>query len=172
MGDDNRLYVHPDIPAVFTAALPHADLLTPNQFELGLLSAQPGATLPNIRDAALALRARLRSAGPRAVLVTSLITPQTPATEIHALLAAEAGAFLIKTQRLPAKFHGAGDTLAALFLFHTLALGDPVRAAQCAISSLAGLLHRTFEAGSAELLTVAAQEEFVNPSVRAEIVAI
>ena len=85
--------------------------------------------------------------------MTSLITPETPPAEIHALLAADAGTFLLRTQRLPAKFHGAGDTLAALFLFHTLSLGDPVRAAQITISSLAGLLHRTFAAGSAELLT-------------------
>jgi pyridoxine kinase len=169
MGDDNRLYVHPDIPAVFTAALPLADLLTPNQFELGLLTEQPCATLPEIHAAAMALRTRLRPAGPRAVLVTSLITPETPPAEIHALLAADAGTFLLRTQRLPAKFHGAGDTLAALFLFHTLSLGDPVRAAQITISSLAGLLHRTFAAASAELLTVAAQEEFVNPSVLADL---
>jgi pyridoxine kinase len=37
-------------------------------------------------------------------------------------------------------------------------------ALECAAASIHGLLRRTVEAGSRELLTVAAQEEFVAPS--------
>jgi pyridoxine kinase len=65
---------------------------------------------------------------------------------------------------LPAKFSGAGDTLTAVFLFHVLAGVGVVAAARLAGASLAGLLRRTFEAGSGELLTVAARGEFLAPT--------
>ena len=59
---------------------------------------------------------------------------------------------------------GAGDAIAALFLFHRLATGSPAAALGHAASSIYGLLRRTAEAGSREILTVAAQSEFVAPS--------
>ncbi len=167
MGDDGRLYVRADIPAFFAAdALPQADILTPNQFELELLSGVPCATAAQAGHAAATLRGRLRAQGPRIVLVSSLRTIETPAHSLDMLLCCEAGAFCLRAKLLAGKFSGAGDTLAALFLFHCLASGDPVLAAECAASSMAGLLARTLQSGSAELLTVAAQDEFTQPSVR------
>ena len=72
----------------------------------------------------------------------------------------EAGAFhLLRTPRLPVAVNGAGDAIAALFLFHWLRTGDAVAAMEAAGSSIHGLLRRTAEAGSREILTVAAQEE-------------
>jgi pyridoxine kinase len=166
MGDDGRLYVRPGIPEFFAAdALPHADIVTPNQFELGLLSNLPCSTQSETQDAALALRGRLRAGGPRIVFVTSLHTPTTPNGQLDMLLCCDNGVFALRTPLLPAKFSGAGDTLAALFLFHFLAGGDAVIAAERAASSMAGLLKQTFLAGSQELLTVAAQQEFVAPSL-------
>ena len=49
------------------------------------------------------------------------------------------------------------------FLFHRLR-GEAAGAMAAAASSIHGLLRRTMEAGSRELLTVAAQEEFVSPA--------
>ena len=165
MGDDGRLYVHADIPGFFmNHAVPEADLLTPNQFELEVLSGLPCTTLPELRDAAMALRDRLRPGGPRVVLVTSAVTPDAEPGRARSVLATETGAYLLATDQLPAKFSGAGDALAALFLFHTIALGDPVRAAELAVGSLAGVLRQTWLAGASELLSVAAQSEFVEPS--------
>ncbi len=167
MGDDGKLYVRAGIPEFFAGeALAQADILTPNQFELSILSQRECATEQDILDATAILRARLRPSGPRIVLVTSLTTAQTPQGKLDMLLRCEAGAFWLRTDLLPAKFSGAGDTLAALFLFHTLAGAAPKLAAQHAASSMAGLLRKTFDAGSPELLTVAAQSEFVAPSVR------
>jgi pyridoxine kinase len=60
--------------------------------------------------------------------------------------------------------NGAGDAIAALFLFHRLRTGSAVAALEAAGSSVYGLLRRTEEAGSREILTVAAQDEFVTPS--------
>jgi pyridoxine kinase len=164
MGDDGRLYVRPEIPAFFAASVPATDLLTPNEFELSLLAGTPCATLAQARDAACAVRGRMHPAGPRVVLVTSLAIPQAAPDQLHMLLASDAGTHLIATPRLAAKFSGAGDTLAALFLFHMLAGAGPVLAAELTAASLAGVLRATLRAGAAELLTVAAQQEFVQPS--------
>ena len=77
----------------------------------------------------------------------------------------EGGAFhLLRTPRLGVTVNGAGDAIAALFLFHRLRTGSAVAALEAAGSSVYGLLRRTEEAGSREILTVAAQEEFVAPS--------
>jgi pyridoxine kinase len=62
--------------------------------------------------------------------------------------------------------NGAGDAIAALFLFHRLNSGSAVAALQEAGSAVHGLLRRTAEAGSREILTVAAQDEFVAPTTR------
>src|ERR1700756_3067578 len=55
-------------------ALPAADVITPNQFELDRLSGQGSGTLA----ATIAAAERLRARGPRAVFITSLHTAQTP----------------------------------------------------------------------------------------------
>jgi len=104
--------------------------------------------------------------GPRVVLVTSLHTDDTPADEIDMLVAEAGDCHRLRTPRLPIAADGAGDVLAALFLFHRLRSCSAAAALEAAGSSVYGLLRRTAEAGSRELLTVAAQEEFVAPSVR------
>jgi pyridoxine kinase len=67
---------------------------------------------------------------------------------------------------LALEVNGAGDAIAALFTFHRLRTGSAAAALEAAGSSVFGLLRRTAEAGSREILTVAAQEEFVAPSTR------
>ncbi len=166
IGDVGRgVFVRPGIPEFFRdQALARADIATPNQFELEWLTGggAPIATLAEARRAASALQA----VGPRTVLVTSLRTEETPADAVD-LLAAEGGSFWrLRTPLLPLSVNGAGDAIAALFLFHRLATGSVAEALSRAASSIHGLLCRTAEAGSREILTVAAQEEFVAPSHR------
>jgi pyridoxine kinase len=101
--------------------------------------------------------------GPRCVLLTSLDVDM-PAGEIG-MLAAEGGRFWqVRTPLLPLSVNGAGDAIAALFLFHRLRSGDAGQALAAAASSIFGVLRRTAECGARELQVVAAQEEFVNPS--------
>jgi pyridoxine kinase len=101
-----------------------------------------------------------------AVQARLAVTLALAAFESGPWLAAEAGACgRLRVPRLPQHFSGAGDTIAALFLFHRLALGDARLALEAAASSVHGLLRRTAEAGATELLTVAAQQEFVAPGV-------
>ncbi len=159
------VYVQPEIPALLRErAVPLADIATPNAFELEQLAGPVGTSLAAVKRAVTALQGRMRPDGPRAVLLTSLRCEETPADCID-LLAAEAGRFhRLRTPLLPPAFNGAGDALAALFLFHRQRTGSAAAALEAAGSSLFGLLRRTAEAGSRELLTVAAQDEFVAPS--------
>ena len=72
----------------------------------------------------------------------------------------------LRTPLLPVAVNGAGDALAALFLFHRLRTGNAADALSEAGSAIFGLMRRTAEADSREILTVAAQEEFVAPTKR------
>ncbi|WP_375453964.1 pyridoxal kinase PdxY [uncultured Methylobacterium sp.] len=162
IGDTGRgIYVRPGIAAFMAeCAVPAADILTPNQFELDLLAGRATGTLSEAKRAVAALHAR----GPRVVLVTSLATDATPADAID-MLAAEGGAFWrVRTPRLALSVNGAGDCIAALFLVHYVRTGSAALALGMAAASVHGLLRRTLAAGSREILTVAAQDEFVAPS--------
>lgn len=162
IGDVGRgIFVRPGIPEFMRdRAVPLADIVTPNQFELEWLTGRTVTTLEEAKAAAAALQAR----GPRCVLVTSLRVADTPADSIE-LMAAEGGAFYrVRTPLLPLSVNGAGDAIAALFLFHRLRWGEARVAVSAAASSVYGLLRRTAEAGSREIVMVAAQEEFVTPS--------
>ncbi len=162
IGDIGRgVFVRPGIPEFMAdQAIPRADIVTPNQFELDYLTGMQSATLAEAKAAVTALQEK----GPRTVLVTSLRTETTPDNAID-MLAAEGGEFyLLRTPLLPLSVNGAGDAIAALFLFHRLRSGSVAAALEGAGSSVFGLLRRTAEAGSREILTVAAQDEFVTPT--------
>jgi pyridoxine kinase len=162
IGDVGRgVYVGAGIVEFFRErALPAADVVTPNQFELDCLTGQTSATLA----AALAAVDALRARGPRAVLVTSLRTAETPADCVDLLACDGAGRFRVRTPLLPVSVNGAGDAVAALFFLHYLRTGAVAEALSCAASSVFGVLRRTAEAGARELLLIEAQEEIVAPS--------
>ncbi len=161
--DDTDVYVRAGIPELIRdQALPAADIATPNVFELRLLTGLPTGTRAEVKRAVTALHAM----GPRIVLVTSVETAETPAGSMD-MVCSEAGAMhVLRTPRLDLRINGAGDAIAALFLFHRLNLGSAAAAMGQAGSSIHGVLQRTHDAGSRELLIVAAQEEFVAPSRR------
>ena len=168
IGDhDTGVYVRQGIEAMLRQrALPRADIATPNSFELERLTGTSCTTLDGAKTAIAQLQSTMHAPGPRIVLLTSLTTEDTPADRID-LLAGEGGEFhLLRTPRLPVQLNGAGDAIAALFLFHRRHSGSVVQALEAAGSSVHGLLARTAEAGSREILIVAAQDEFVAPSLR------
>lgn len=168
IGDEGPgIYVRPGIAEHFRdRAAGAADILTPNHFELSLLAGRPTPTIAEASEAVAALRARLRPAGPRVVLVTSLRDAGAPADTIDVLAASDAGLFRVRTPRLPITVHGSGDMIAAMFLFHLLRTGDAATALTEAASSVFGVIARTHAAGARELLLVAAQDEIVAPSRR------
>jgi pyridoxine kinase len=59
--------------------------------------------------------------------------------------------------------NGAGDAIAALFFAHYLRDGSAAQALARAASSVFGVLKRTAEAGSREIMLVEAQDELVDP---------
>jgi len=162
IGDVGRgIFVRPGIPEFMREqAVPAADIVTPNQFELELLT---DIEVKTISDAHRAVET-LRDAGPKVVLVTSLVTEETPADAIDLMAADAQGAYRVRTPKLDVSVNGAGDAIAALFFVHYLRDGSAASALAKASSSVFGLLKRTKEAGSREILTVAAQDEFVTPS--------
>lgn len=165
MGDTGRgVFVRPGIPELLGAeAVPAADVLTPNQFELERLSGYPVATLEQALAAVAALQGRMAAGGRRTVLVTTLRTAETPADMLDLLAAGPEGGFLLRVPLLPLAPNGAGDVIAALFLLHLLRTGSVRDALEAAGSAVAGLLRATVAAGVDELALVAAQEEFVRP---------
>ncbi|WP_088315578.1 pyridoxal kinase PdxY [Kineosporia sp. R_H_3] len=162
IGDVGRgVFVRPGVPEfIRDVALPAADLVTPNHFELDLLSGRTTRTTAEVKDAVAAVQA----IGPATVLTTSLVTEDTPDDAVD-LLASEGGRhFRVRTPRLGLSVNGAGDAVAALFLAHHLRTGSAEQAVAAAAASVWGLLARTEAAGSREILLVAAQDELVAPS--------
>ncbi|KRE00284.1 pyridoxamine kinase [Bosea sp. Root381] len=170
IGDVGRgIFVRPGIPEFMREqAVPAADIVTPNQFELELLT---DIEIRTIADAHRAVEA-LRDAGPKVVLVTSLQTEETPDDAIDMMAADSRGAFRVRTPKLDVSVNGAGDAIAALFFVHYLREESAATALAKASASIFGLLKRTKEAGSREILTVAAQDEFVTPSRLFELEAL
>ena len=159
------IYVEPAIPALLRdRCLPVADLATPNQFELEQLTGRVVSTRATAQAATAALRSTMRPGA--CVLVTSLRLGDTPADALDLLAQDATGCWRLRTPLLQSTANGAGDTIAALFLLHRLRNGTAAKALEEAASAVFGLLRQTAEAGSRELLMVAAQEEFVAPTQR------
>lgn len=162
IGDVGRdVFVRPGVPEFFRdKAVPAADIVTPNQFELDHLTGGESKTLAQAFAAIDALHAM----GPAAVMVTSVHTEQTPADCLDLLASDPKGRFRVRTPKLPLQLNGAGDAIAALFLAHYLRAGSAGAALSKAASAVYGLLAKTMEAGSREILLVAAQDQLVEPT--------
>ena len=160
------MFVRPGIPEFMRdRAVPAADIITPNQFELDWLAGAETRTLADVKAAV----ASVHALGPGVVLVTSVLTEETPGDAID-LMAAEGGRFWrVRTPKLSLSVNGAGDAVAALFFARYLEEGSVPGALAHAAAAVFGLLTVTLEtatpeAGPRELALVRAQDEFVRPS--------
>jgi pyridoxine kinase len=164
IGDVGRgVFVRPGIPEFMkTRTVPAADIITPNHFELELLA---GFDAKDAASFARALRA-VHALGPKTILVTSLHLHDTPEGALDLVVSEPSGNYRVRTPLLPVSINGAGDAIAALFFVHYLETKSAAKALEGAASSVYGLLKRTAEAGSREILSVAAQDEFVAPTTR------
>ena len=162
IGDvEKGVFVRKGIPEFFkTRALPLADIVTPNQFELDYLSGRGSPTMAAARDAIKAVH----DLGPRVVLVTSLHTKETPEGHLDMLASDEAGLFLLRTPKLDVAASGAGDAIAARFFAQYLRQENTGDALAKAGSAIFGVLTKTMDAGCSEIQVVSAQDEIVNPS--------
>ena len=164
IGDtDGGIYVAQEIVAFFRdRAIPQANIITPNAFELAEFAGRGIGTLGDAKAAIV----HLQRQGPRVVLATSLHLADTPTTMMDVLVGDGARVARVRTPLLPGVLHGTGDLIAALFTAHYLRTGVAERAAEAAVSSVYGVIARTLSEQRAELALVAAQDEFIAPSHR------
>jgi pyridoxine kinase len=156
---DSGCFVHPDIPPLLRErVVPAADIITPNQFELGFLTGTEPQTLEGILTSA----ELARKMGPRTILVTSVHRSDRPADTTEMLVVNDDGAWIVQTPKLPLKANGSGDVTSALFTAHLLATDAPTALGRTAASVFA-LLEETLRSGERELRLVAAQDAFVDP---------
>ncbi len=155
-------FVKPEIPVLLREEIvPNADLITPNQFELGFLTnTEPHTLEETLESADLA-----REMGPSAVLVTSVLRPDRPTDTIEMVAATDEGAWVVQTPHLPLKCNGSGDVTAALFTAHLVRTGDAGLALSRTVSSVFELLEVTEASGKRELQLIEAQEAYVNPQI-------
>ena len=162
MGDtDGGFYVKPGLPEFFRdRAVPMADIITPNQFELEVLT---GRTIRDL-DGAVDATAAARALGPKVVVLTSLVRLDAPKDRIELLVSTAAGTWRVATPLLPIAVNGAGDAVAALFLAHWLKTGgDPAAALSAAASAIYAVLKETHARGEREIQLIAAQDEMIAP---------
>jgi len=162
IGDAGRgIFVARGIPEFMKErAVPAADIITPNQFELDYLAGCESRTLADV----LAAVKIVHGLGPPAVLVTSLHTEDTPVDTIDLLASDATGRFRLRTPKLPLAVNGAGDAIAALFFAHYLRSRRIEEALSRSASAVFGVLTKTAAAGAGEIQLIAAQEEIVQPS--------
>ena len=159
-------FVNPAIPPLLRErVVPAADLITPNQFELGFLT----DTAPLTIEDTLASVELARAMGPSTVLVTSVERPDAPADTIEMMAVTDDGAWIVQTPRLPMKANGSGDVTAALFTAHLLSTGDPAVALARTSSSVFDLLQNTLDSGERELQLVQSQETIAEPRLQFEV---
>jgi pyridoxine kinase len=168
LGDaDVGSYVLPGIAEFMREqVVPAAQIITPNQFELTALTDRQVSTMADVLDAADVARAL----GPEVVLITSVVRRDTPPARIEMVAVDSDGAWLVSTPRLPRTFTGSGDVTAATFLAALLRLRDVPEALAHAAAVSYGLLAITADLGRSELALIDAQEEFLHPSHRFEVV--
>lgn len=159
-------FVHPDIPVLLRErVVPQADLITPNQFELGFLT----GTEPDDLESTLAAVERAREMGPSTVLVTSVLQPDRPADTIEMLAVHDDGAWIVRTPHLPMKANGSGDVTAALFTAHLLDTGDAGLALGRTVSSVFDLLQTTLDSGRRELQLIQSQDAIATPRMQFDV---
>ncbi len=146
-------------PLLRDTVVPVADVITPNQFELGFLT----GTAPDDLSSTLRAVELAQAMGPRTVLVTSVERPDRPEGTIEMLAADDSQALLVQTPYLPFKRNGSGDVTAALFTGHLVSGASLRDALEATASSVFDLLEATYRADSPELELVAAQDYYAQP---------
>lgn len=163
IGDHGRVFVKPGIPEFMRdAAVPLADILTPNAFELGWLTGLP---VTSVASAVAAARA-LRPDGKAIVVATGI--PDSDGGIATVAIQGDT-ALAVTTPRIDIAVSGTGDSFAALLLGRLLA-GDPTGTALAhATSAISALLQATAARGAKEIELIAAQDMIVAPTPRFDV---
>lgn len=160
IGDEETgIFVADDIVELMgNSLLARADIVTPNVFELKVLTGTPGDVEIDLIKAA----DRLRVQGPDTVVITGI--GDRPGC-IGTLLVTNDGVWRVDTPRLDLgrRANGAGDFFSACFLGHLLSSNDRVMSLQQAVSSVFAALSYTARNALDELDLVHSQTEWMKP---------
>lgn len=167
MGDsDSGLYVQDSLPPfIRDHLLRHADIATPNGFELEYLTGSKIEDLP----AALAACDALRAKGPQTVIATTLKRRDGGQNQgvgmLEALLVNRDGAWLCGVPDLGENLpKGAGDLFASLFLARLLKGRTPKKAMLFAMAGTYALLRDALERKAPEMRLEMKQDDLIAPS--------
>ena len=152
-------------PLLREKVVPVADIIAPNQFELGYLTGIEASDL----DSTLKAIEAAKDMGPSTVLVTSVERPDQPNDVLEMVASDDKGTWIVETPRLPFKRNGSGDVACALFTGHYAESGDAADALAKTASSVFDLLEATYSADAPELLLVESQGAFANPRMQFEV---
>ena len=152
LGDGGTFYVPRELVQVYKDhVIPHANVVTPNQFEVEQLT---GVIVETIEDAKRACRI-LHAMGPSLVVITSIVLKNN--NDTIAIVASQqqqdkddddaTEVWRIDSPLLPGHYTGTGDLCAALLLGHTtLHPNDLKGAMEKVISTMHAVIQRTNEA--------------------------
>jgi pyridoxine kinase len=151
IGDDDKVYVADGIlDVVRNRLVPAASLITPNRFELELLS----GTKARNEAAVLAASAAITAQGPAGIVATGCTLADTPPGQVETILCSDGQLSRFATPRLPIRPCGTGDLLTGLIAAH-LAKGASVETAvRIAVDTVYSVLLRTQERGAEEMCLV------------------
>lgn len=140
MGDNGKMYVPEALKEIYKKEIvPLADVVTPNQFELELLTDDK---VTNITELQIAIK-KLHQSGPKTVAVSSAEINN----KLTAIVSTEKDNVLLKMDipKIPATFIGSGDLFAALFLAHLYLQSNMKITMEKTINSLYSVLLKTYE---------------------------
>lgn len=161
MGDNGTLYVAKDIPDFMrNRAVPAADFITPNRFELGWLANQ---SVNSESDAIAAARRLIGNGRLKAVVVTGLPV----GADGYAALAIESDSvWRVVTPKLSFDASvccGAGDMTAALLVANFVKTSRLPESMAKAVSSVWGLIKAAEQTNAADIPLIAAQSQIEVP---------
>jgi pyridoxine kinase len=152
LGDDGKMFVSDAIAdAVLNGLAPNADWLTPNAYELGLMTGRTIDGLAAARDAA-------RRFG-KPVLCSSIRT----AIGVGNLYTAPGSEWFCETARLPRAPKGTGDLLSALFVARRVRGDAPAIALEGATGGVYDAIVRSLACDSDDLVLPEAHEVLADP---------
>ncbi|HET6172683.1 MAG TPA: pyridoxal kinase [Gaiellales bacterium] len=151
LGDEGELYMPEELVRTFREqAVPRADLLVPNRFELEWLVGRPVRSV----DEAVGAARELHAAGAREVVVKGLVLDHEGRPMQHVVGLDDDGAWLARAPHVPQFWSGAGDVFTALLAGLRLR-GTPLSESVARATALMeALVARTYELGAPELRLV------------------
>lgn len=172
LGDNGRLYVSEELVQIYKhSVLDLASVLTPNSFELGILS---GRSIENEKEAFEACDILYERHRIPMIIVTGTCFEE-PKRTVSVLVSSrrngEKVRFAVDAEHKDGKFTGTGDMMSALLLaWNDKLIDDPMLACSNAMASVSAVLERTMELPRSighcafpELRLIQSQDVILNP---------